>query len=91
MTVLLLFCVFSGLGLAISRQLARAMGGDLSYAYLDEHCVFELRLPRAQGEDRQKVATAGWPSAAAAGVDDSQGLGERTPGAGSHLAVDRHP
>ncbi|HVR78610.1 MAG TPA: HAMP domain-containing sensor histidine kinase [Acidimicrobiia bacterium] len=33
-----------GLGLAVSRQLAVMMGGDLRYAYRDGHSVFELRL-----------------------------------------------
>jgi signal transduction histidine kinase len=33
-----------GLGLAVSKRLARLMGGDLTYRYADG-CVFELRLP----------------------------------------------
>ncbi len=36
-----------GLGLAISRQLAEAMGGSLRYQRLDGLTVFELRLPLA--------------------------------------------
>ncbi len=34
-----------GLGLAVSRRLARAMGGDLIYSYRDSASVFELTLP----------------------------------------------
>ena len=34
-----------GLGLAVSRTLARHMGGELSYEYKDESSRFLLRLP----------------------------------------------
>lgn len=34
-----------GLGLAISYQLARAMGGDLNYHYEDDESLFILTLP----------------------------------------------
>jgi signal transduction histidine kinase len=34
-----------GLGLAISRELARRMDGDLTYAYKKGHSVFRLELP----------------------------------------------
>jgi signal transduction histidine kinase len=34
-----------GLGLTVSRQLARAMGGDLTYRASETGSVFELTLP----------------------------------------------
>lgn len=34
-----------GLGLAVSRELARLMGGDLTYRYQNDESVFELTLP----------------------------------------------
>jgi signal transduction histidine kinase len=34
-----------GLGLWISRRLARAMGGDLTYSHVNTQTVFELTLP----------------------------------------------
>ena len=34
-----------GLGLTVSRQLARLMEGDLTYSYRDGHSVFALSLP----------------------------------------------
>ena len=36
-----------GLGLAISRELARRMNGDLTYAYQDGNSIFRLYLPTA--------------------------------------------
>lgn len=36
-----------GLGLTVSRTLAREMSGDLTYRYEDEQSIFELRLPAA--------------------------------------------
>ena len=38
-----------GLGLSISRELARRMGGDLTYAYVDGSSVFRLELTRVPG------------------------------------------
>ncbi len=36
-----------GLGLAISRQLAHLMGGDLTYRHQDGESIFEFALPRS--------------------------------------------
>ncbi len=36
-----------GLGLAISRQLAQLMGGDLTYRHHNGESIFELALPRS--------------------------------------------
>ena len=38
-----------GLGLSVSRQLARRMGGDLSYSFADGEVRFRLSLPPARG------------------------------------------
>jgi signal transduction histidine kinase len=37
-----------GLGLPVSKTLARAMGGDLTYSYEKDWCVFTIRLPAWQ-------------------------------------------
>ncbi len=37
-----------GIGLAVARQLARLMGGDLTYRYESGRSVFELSLPAAE-------------------------------------------
>ena len=37
-----------GLGLNVSRKLARVMGGDLTYSYEDGHSIFCLSLPLAE-------------------------------------------
>lgn len=41
-----------GLGLAICRQLAHLMGGDLTYRYQDGTSIFELTLAAAERESR---------------------------------------
>ncbi len=46
-----------GLGLAVSRELARPMGGDITYHH-DGEAVFTLRLPTAE---RTPVAAASRP------------------------------
>lgn len=45
-----------GLGLTISRQLARLMGGDLSYRREEGRNVFDLSLPRADGATAQSAS-----------------------------------
>lgn len=37
-----------GLGLAVSRQLAQLMGGDLTYRYQNSRSIFELSLPAVE-------------------------------------------
>ena len=45
-----------GLGLAVSRQLARLMGGDLSYEFNDGWSTFRLEMPSVDGNVRLSVA-----------------------------------
>ncbi|MCP3975778.1 MAG: HAMP domain-containing histidine kinase [bacterium] len=48
-----------GIGLAVSRTLARLMSGDLAYERRDDRSVFELRLPvitQSSGEIEGRVA-----------------------------------
>ncbi|MFH1329923.1 MAG: HAMP domain-containing sensor histidine kinase [Actinomycetota bacterium] len=47
-----------GLGLGISRDLARLMGGDLAYRRHNAQTVFELTLPAADGHRRGPVSGA---------------------------------
>ena len=47
-----------GLGLAVSRRLARLMGGDLTYRYEDGEAIFELTLPIAVGGTHHMVAAS---------------------------------
>lgn len=44
-----------GLGLFISRKLARVMGGDLEYTHDGEFSCFTLRLPRTEGAELRAV------------------------------------
>lgn len=49
-----------GIGLAVSRRLARLMGGDLTYRHQNGHSIFELSLPVAAPTDLESH----WPTAA---------------------------
>jgi signal transduction histidine kinase/PAS domain-containing protein len=44
-----------GLGLTVSRQLARLMGGNLTYRSAAEESIFELTLPASQPDPRREV------------------------------------
>jgi signal transduction histidine kinase len=44
-----------GLGLFISRKLARVMGGELEYTHDGEHSCFTLRLPRTEPAELRKA------------------------------------
>lgn len=48
----------TGLGLAVSRQLARAMGGDLEYRRGEGMTVFRLTLPAHHGSGRRDAMPA---------------------------------
>lgn len=49
----------NGLGLYLSRQLARAMGGDVSYSAAEPGAVFAVRLPRMTEAEAPVSARAG--------------------------------
>lgn len=46
-----------GLGLTVSRKLARLMGGDLTYRYEDDRSVFELTLPLPGAEPSTQISS----------------------------------
>jgi signal transduction histidine kinase len=46
----------TGLGLALSRAIAAAHGGTLTYERRDGLTCFELRLPRAASAPRKEAA-----------------------------------
>jgi signal transduction histidine kinase len=45
-----------GLGLAVSRQLARLMGGDLTYEFSDNWSTFRLEMPSVDGNVRLSMS-----------------------------------
>lgn len=47
-----------GIGLAVSRQLAEMMGGDLTYAYREGESVFRFRVPAAGAATSATTDTA---------------------------------
>jgi len=51
-----------GLGLSISRQLARAMGGDLTYRYAEGKSVFTLTLPTSRLALTERIPRPAEPS-----------------------------
>jgi signal transduction histidine kinase len=48
-----------GLGLSVSRDLAKRMGGDLTYLYEDGYVCFRLSLPAVDRSERTPDATRG--------------------------------
>jgi len=45
-----------GLGLTVSRQLARLMGGDVSYRREGDETIFELALPRLESQSDESTS-----------------------------------
>ena len=57
-----------GLGLTVSRQLARMMGGDVKYSHDGKWAAFELSLPLAVTDTAQAICAAPQAALAAHGV-----------------------
>lgn len=52
-----------GLGLPVSRRLARAMGGDLTYSHADGWSAFTIRLPQvAETTEEDRTTAAATPA-----------------------------
>jgi PAS domain S-box-containing protein len=83
-----------GMGLTVSRRLARIMGGDVTYRFEDGESVFELALPGVgvaqQGEAPREAAAAGAPAlgarAARRGPSLTSGTASRANASGRSLA-----
>ena len=54
----------SGLGLYISRELARSFGGDLHYEHREKGCAFRVTVPYAVSGARESTSVAGHFAAA---------------------------
>jgi len=59
-----------GLGLTVSRQLARMMGGDVTYSHDGKWAAFELSLPLSVTETAEAICTSPTTALAAHGVAD---------------------
>jgi signal transduction histidine kinase len=57
-----------GLGLTVSRKLARLMGGDLAYRH-EGGSVFDLSLPAADPAERTAASDTGEPAPELTGTD----------------------
>ena len=47
-----------GLGLTVSRKLARLMGGDLTYSYENQNSIFELTFPSVVARSSDLLANS---------------------------------